>query len=207
MNEEAIRLITGRKSIRKYDEAQKISRDEMTRMLEEACRAPSALNLQPWRFLVIQSHEGKEKLKPLFYNNPLLLDSCSAMIAVLGDFAASDYKDQIYDKAVTGGTMSKEERDKEVRLISDLYDGMPHDEQLTDVSFNSALAAMQLMLVARAHGYETCPLGGFDKKRFSEVFDYDRSRYLPLVLIAIGKPAEEGFDTVRLGVDEITKWI
>lgn len=103
--------------------------------------------------------------------------------------------------------MSEEERDKEIKLISELYDGMPHDAHLTDVSFNSALAAMQLMLVARAHGYETCPLGGFDKSRFDETFGYDRSRYLPLVLIAIGKPAEKGFDTVRLSADQIAKWI
>ncbi|WP_157800107.1 nitroreductase family protein [Sporolactobacillus pectinivorans] len=207
MDEDLIRLITGRKSIRKFDPEQKISHDELSRILQESCRAPSAMNLQPWRFLVIQSKEGKDKLRPLFYNNPQLLDSCSAMIAILGDLRASDYKDHIYNRAVAEGTMSEEERDKEVKLISELYDGMPHDAHLTDVSFNSALAAMQLMLVARAHGYETCPLGGFDKNQFDATFGYDPARYLPLVLIAVGKPAEEGFNTVRLDTDQIVKWV
>lgn len=206
MNQELIDLIIGRKSIRKYDPAQKISREELQQMLQEASRAPSALNLQPWRFLIIESAAGKEKLKPLFFNNPTLIDDSAAMIAVMGDLQASDYKDGIYDRAVAEGKMPEEERIKEINMITSMYANMPRDNRLTDVSFNSALAAMQLMLVARAHGYETCPLGGFDKDCFGEAFGFGQDRYIPFILLAIGKPAEKGFDTVRLDTDEITKW-
>ncbi len=32
------------------------------------------------------------------------------------------------------------------------------------VKIDASLAAMQFMLVARAHGYETNPIGGFEEK-------------------------------------------
>ncbi|CAM3193574.1 nitroreductase family protein [Sporolactobacillus spathodeae] len=207
MNGEFLKVITERKSIRSFDSSQKIDRSEMKQMLQEAGRAPSALNLQPWRFLVIESDEAKKKLRPLFFNDPKLLDSCAAMVAVLGDLQASEYKDTIYDMAVSEGLMPEEVRSREVKLIASLYSSMPRDTRLTDVSFNSALAAMQLMLVARAHGYETCPLGGFDKDHFGEAFGFNKERYLSLVLIAIGKPAEKGFESIRLDVEQISKWV
>lgn len=38
----------------------------MIQILEEATRAPSSVNLQPWRFVVIESDEANDKLRPLF---------------------------------------------------------------------------------------------------------------------------------------------
>ena len=54
-------VIKERHSVRTYDETVKISREELTEMLEEAALAPSSSNLQPWRFLVIDSPELKGK--------------------------------------------------------------------------------------------------------------------------------------------------
>lgn len=54
-------IMKGRRSIRNYDPAVKISKEEMAEILEEATTAPSSVNAQPWRFMVIDSPEGKEK--------------------------------------------------------------------------------------------------------------------------------------------------
>ena len=58
-------IITSRRSVRVYDPSVKISREEMTEILEEATLAPSSVNLQPWRFLVVDSPEGKATLEEL----------------------------------------------------------------------------------------------------------------------------------------------
>lgn len=69
------------------------------------------------------------------------------------------------------------------------------------------LVAMQLMLVARAHGYDTNPIAGFDKNHINEVFGIDKDRYTPVMLISIGKAADNGFPTMRLPVESIAEWI
>jgi nitroreductase len=49
---ELIEAIQARKSIRAYT-SQKVSKDLITEVLNTACRAPSAMNTQPWEFTVI----------------------------------------------------------------------------------------------------------------------------------------------------------
>ena len=51
-------IALNRKSIRRYDENVKISREEILTMLDEANRAPSSVNLQPWRYVVVDTKEG-----------------------------------------------------------------------------------------------------------------------------------------------------
>ncbi|WP_317950041.1 nitroreductase family protein, partial [Rossellomorea marisflavi] len=70
-------LITGRRSIRNYDPSVKISKEEMKEILTEATLAPSSVNLQPWRFLVIDSEEGKATLAPLAKFNQTQVNTSS----------------------------------------------------------------------------------------------------------------------------------
>ncbi|MBE0700583.1 MAG: nitroreductase family protein, partial [Acholeplasmataceae bacterium] len=71
---------------------------------------------------------------------------------------------------------------------------------------DGGLVAMQLMLIAREHGYETCPIGGFDHDIIADALGLDSNRYKPVVIISIGKGADQGRSSVRLEVDEITEW-
>lgn len=42
------KIFLERRSVKVYDPEVKISREEMNEILEEASRAPSAVNMQPW---------------------------------------------------------------------------------------------------------------------------------------------------------------
>ena len=39
------------------------------------------------------------------------------------------------------------------------------------VLIDGGLVAMQFMLAARAHGYDTCPIGGFEKTKSQKLSD------------------------------------
>lgn len=66
--------------------------------------------------------------------------------------------------------------------------------------------SMQLMLVARAHGYDTTPMAGYDEDPIAEVFHLDKERFQPVMLLSIGKASKEGYPSYRLPVDTITTW-
>lgn len=61
MNNDFSDIIIGRRSIRIYDENVKISHEEMLEMIQEATTAPSSVNMQLWRFVIVESSEEKEK--------------------------------------------------------------------------------------------------------------------------------------------------
>jgi nitroreductase len=56
-----IEAIRKRRSLRAY-EPKPVPRDVITTVIEAANEAPSAMNSQPWRFVVVEDREIKEKL-------------------------------------------------------------------------------------------------------------------------------------------------
>lgn len=199
-------IVLERRSVKAYDPEVKISREEMTEILAEASRAPSAVNLQPWRFLVIDSTEGKAKLAPLATFNQIQALTSSAVIAVFYDTNNIEYMDEIFGKAVELGYMPREVMDMQLQQVKPYYANISASE-LRDMNLiDSGLISMQLMLVARAHGYDTNPMAGYDKEHIAEAFGLDKERFQPVMLISIGKAAKEGYPSYRLPVETITTW-
>ncbi|MFD3448819.1 nitroreductase family protein [Microbacteriaceae bacterium 4G12] len=199
-------IVTGRRAIRKYDPSVKISKEEMTEILTEATLAPSSLNMQPWRFLVIDSAEGKATLAPLAKFNQTQVETSAAVIAVFGDMNNFDNAEEIYSKAVELGYMPAEVKESQLEKLT-AYFGAVAEEVIKDtVLIDGGLVSMQLMLTARAHGYDTCPIGGFEKDKIAEAFGLDKDRYVPVMLISIGKAANSGYNSVRLPIDKVAEW-
>lgn len=201
-----MQIIKGRRSIRTYDSTYKIPKEELLRIIEDAASAPSSANLQPWRLVIVDSDEGKEKLRPLVKFNTKQNDTSSAMLLVFADFKSYENAEYIFNKAVDEGKMPAEVRDQQLAAIQSHYPTLPK-EQINDViKVDSGLFAMQLMLVARAYGYDTNPIGGFEADQLAEAFALDPERYTPVLILSIGKAAEQGYDSVRLSPEQITFW-
>ncbi|MEC1584957.1 nitroreductase family protein [Bacillus spizizenii] len=199
-------IMKGRRSIRNYDPTVKISKEEMTEILEEATTAPSSVNAQPWRFLVIDSPEGKEKLAPLASFNQTQVTTSSAVIAVFADMNNADYLEEIYSKAVELGYMPQEVKDRQIAALTAHFEKLPAQVNRETILIDGGLVSMQLMLTARAHGYDTNPIGGYDKENITETFGLDKERYVPVMLLSIGKAADEGYASYRLPIDTIAEW-
>jgi nitroreductase len=199
-------IITGRRSVRQYDPNVKISKEEMTEILTEATLAPSSVNMQPWRFLVIESAEAKSKLATIAKFNQLQVETSAAMIAVFGDLNNFDYAEEIYGAAVERGLMPQEVKEGQLSRLAVHFANLPADINRETVMIDSGLVSMQLMLAARAHGYDTNAIGGFEKDQIAELFGMDKERYIPVMLISIGKAATEGYQSVRLPIDKIAEW-
>ncbi|MED1738558.1 nitroreductase family protein [Bacillus swezeyi] len=201
-----MKIMKERRSIRNYDPTVKISKEEMTEILEEATTAPSSVNAQPWRFLVIDSSEGKEKLAELASFNQTQVSTSSAVIAVFADMNNADDLEEIYSKAVELGYMPQEVKDRQMKALTAHFEKLPAQVNRETILIDAGLVSMQLMLTARAHGYDTNPIGGYDKENIAETFGLEKERYVPVMLLSIGKAADEGYASYRLPVDKIAQW-
>lgn len=199
-------VLLERTSIRKYDTNVKISREEMSNILQDAMTAPSSLNLQPWRFFVFDTPEGKELIKPYMMFNQLQWETSAAIIAIYGDMENFSYADDIYSAAVEHNLVPEEYKSKMLDMIR-TYGGQYTEERLRNsVLIDCGLVTMQLMIAAKAYGYDTNPIGGFMRKEVTEILGLDEKRYIPVLLLSIGKAAEEGKQSIRFSVDEVTQW-
>ncbi|MCU6792185.1 nitroreductase family protein [Paenibacillus sp. WQ 127069] len=197
-------VLKERRSVRHYDSTFKISEQELTDILTEATLAPSGANLQPWKFIVFNDQAVKEKLLPIA-NNQIQVVESSAVIAVLGDLEGYKQAEKIYASAVEAGYMSNEIKENLVNNITGFLSKMAPDRLKNSVLIDCGLVSMQIMLVAKARGYDTVPMAGFDAGKFIEAFNIS-DRYVPVMLIAIGKAAQAGHPTVRLPIEDVTFW-
>ena len=197
-------IVYNRRSIRKFDTSVKIPREEMLEILDKTVTAPSSVNMQPWRFVVVDSEEGKDKLKPFVSYNSVQNETSSAMVLIFADLKSQERAEEIYGKAVTQGKMPEEVKEKQLSSIVPMYENAHFEVMNEIVHIDSSLAAMQLMLVARSYGYDTNAIGGYKKDGLAKAFGLDEDRHVPILIIAIGKADEEGFESVRLDASDVT---
>lgn len=72
--------IKQRHSVKEYDSNVKIPREQLAEMLQLAQKAPSSINLQPWRFVVLDNPTDKAKIDGLVLANQTQLTTSSAII-------------------------------------------------------------------------------------------------------------------------------
>ncbi|MBT2637656.1 nitroreductase family protein [Bacillus sp. ISL-39] len=198
-------VIRERRSVRKYDPDFKISREEILDILKEAALAPSSSNLQPWKFIVIQDEETKKELRAIA-NNQEQVETSSAVIAVLADREMYHNGEKVYRSSFEAGYMDDTTMNRMIENTNKLYPAAPVGMRENIASFDAGLITMQIMLIAKARGYDTVPMGGFNKQQFIEKFNIDE-RYMPVLLLPIGKAAVPGHPTTRIPVEEIVEFI
>ncbi|MFJ7938506.1 nitroreductase family protein [Peribacillus sp. NPDC096622] len=193
-----------RRSVRQYDAEYVMTEEEIREILEIAIQAPSSSNLQPWRFLVIQDKQTQQELLPIANNQQQIVDA-SAVIAVLADIEGYKNAERIYGELVDKGIMKNEIKEPYVASILHNYGNFSAEKALSVAMIDGGLVSMQIMLAAKAKGYDTVPMGGFDEAKFVEAFNVPEN-FKPVMLISLGKGTKAGFEKVRLPLDSILTW-
>lgn len=205
MSENLSTLIRERRSVRKYEPNFKIDREEILEMLKEATMAPSTSNLQPWEFLVFLDAEERKDLRAIAYNQEQI-ETASAVIAVIADKEFYKNIEPVYESMSEAGYIDDASKEVLVDNANKAYPYASEEARKNMATFDSGLAAMQFMLVAKERGYATGPMGGFDKVKFVERFNVS-DRYFPIALITIGKENAPAYKTTRLPIEDKVKFI
>jgi len=201
---EFFEVIKGRKSVKYFDPNVKIKREEIIEMLNEANLAPSSCNLQPWRYIVVDTPEGKEKLGSANYNK-IQNDTSAAMIIVLGDLNHYSKFDEIYGEAVEKGYMTEEVKDGFEKGMGPQLENLPINKNREDVYFDCGLWTMQFANIAYAKGYDTNIIGGFIREKVAELFELEEN-LIPVMLMALGKKEKDARPTVRMKAENLVRF-
>lgn len=197
-------VIKGRKSVKYFNPNVKIKREEIIEMLNEANLAPSSCNLQPWRYIVVDTPEGKEKLGSANYNK-IQNDTSAAMIVVLGDLNHYSKFNEIYGEAVEKGYMTEEVKDGFEKGMGPQLENLPTDKNREGVYFDCGLWTMQFANIAYAKGYDTNIIGGFVREKVAELFELEEN-LIPVMLIALGKKEKDARPTVRMKAENLVRF-
>ncbi|HJV71694.1 nitroreductase family protein [Ideonella sp.] len=180
----ALDLIRQRISVNRFDPTFEVDDATIRDLISYASEAPSAYNLQNWRFIAVKSTVRKRALMAHAYDQEKVVDAavtfivCGLLEPQRGVRAAmlpfrddghidDDFLDEWADEATATY------RDNPA---------MQRDEAIRSAS----LAAMNLMIAAQAMGLASGPMIGFDPSAVSTDFDLADTEF-PVMLIAVGR--------------------
>jgi nitroreductase len=174
--------IETRRSVKKFDPDHTLTAEQIRRLLELTALTPTSFNIQNYRFVVITDPEIKQRFRQIGWQQAQFSD-CSVLVLVCGDRAAYAKDPQRY-----WANASPQVQAAIVPMILRAY---AKDEQLRrDENFRSGgMAAMTLMLAARAMGYDSCPMVGFDFRAAAEVIGLPAGHDI-IMAVAVGKALE-----------------
>lgn len=195
----AAKAAESRRSIRKY-ESTPVPREELRDLLRLAATAPSAFNVQPWRFVVVTDAVLKQKLAAAAYNQQQIINA-PATIVMYSDMQSA--MERMPDSMHPG--MPQDQRDAGVASFRARFATQSVEEREGWGLGQANIALGYLLLLAEAKGLATSPMLGFEPEKVKELLGLPSHVRLP-ALVAIGYPAEDGFTQHRLPVDSLVEF-
>lgn len=168
-----------RRAIKHFDPAHQFTKEETQQLIDLAMQSPSSFNIQHWRLVNVTDKALRTQLRAAAHDQAQVTDA--SLLFVI----AVDIKAWSKDPARYWVNAPKEAQDILVPWISPFYSG---DEQLQrDEAMRSAGILLQtMMLSAKAMGYDSCPMVGFDFKKVAELVHLPKDFALAAMLV-IGK--------------------
>lgn len=171
--------IRERRAVKHFDPNHQFTKQETEQLLDLAMQAPSSFNIQHWRLVNVTDKGLRAKLREAAFDQAQVTDASLLFVV------AVDIKAWEKDPARYWVNAPKEAQDILVPWINPFYAGK---EQLQrDEAMRSAGIMLQtMMLAAKAMGYDSCPMVGFDFAKVAELIHLPKD-YAVAAMLVIGK--------------------
>lgn len=174
--------IQQRRSVKHYDPSHQMSDEEIKTLLEAAILSPTSFNIQNWRFVLVKDPELRQKLQEASWNQTQVTES-SLVILLCADLNAWGKEPKRYWKNAPEDIQARL-----VPMIPQFYQNNPQ-LQRDEAMRSCGMAAQTIMLAAKAMGYDTCPMIGFDPQKAAELINLPEDHVISFMLV-VGKAAK-----------------
>ncbi|MFW5832011.1 MAG: nitroreductase family protein [Prolixibacteraceae bacterium] len=157
------KLIAQRQSVRKYLD-KPIEKEKIEKLIEAVRISPSACNSQPWKLIIVDNPELKNKVAKATFNKAVSFNKFAEQAPVIAVL--------VIEKA------------KPIAQIGGLIKNQEYPE------YDIGIAAAHFCLQAAELGLGTCMIGWFNQKKIRELLHIPKKRKIGM-LIASGYPPED----------------
>ena len=205
--EQFLEAMNFRHACKVFDDIKKIQSEDLDFILEVGRLSPSSFGMEPWKFLVVQNQDLKEKLRPFCWNQPQIT-TCSDLVVILSKIDDLKPQNEYVGKMFARRNLSEENYEKYLNLYANhLSHTMSSDENILAWGARQCYIAIgNMMSGAASIGIDSCPIEGFEKEKIEEILQLDSSRYQLAVIVAFGYRINEQSEKLRLNKEEIVSY-
>ncbi|NMO94291.1 NAD(P)H-dependent oxidoreductase [Paenibacillus lemnae] len=214
---EILEAFTFRHAAKSFDPSKKISDEDFQFILETGRLSPSSVGFEPWKFLVLQNEELREKIREVSFGGQGQIPTASHLVVLLARKDArydSKYVEYIY-KNIKGFS---EEAFKPIPVVYEDFQRndfriLDNERTLIDwASKQTYLPLANMMTAAAQIGIDSCPMEGFNLDKVTRILKeadvLDDETYELSVMVAFGYRAEDPkHPQARRAIEEIVEWV
>ena len=214
MTDPILKDLNWRYTTKKYDPSKKIPQEDLETLFEAMRLSASSINSQPWRFIVIESDEAKQRMYDTFahkyqFNQAHIFESSRTILFAHNPHYTRDDYAKVVDKAIKDGRTKPEEREN-------AFSGFVFAQINTDENGNTSVWTKNQTYLALGNTLHTLarlkidstPLEGIDSPLVNEVFKEELQGFHCEVALCIGYHDTEADNNAnipksRLALDDV----
>ncbi|WP_288345978.1 nitroreductase family protein, partial [uncultured Pseudoalteromonas sp.] len=160
---------------KRYDASKHISQADLAVILEALRLSPSSINSQPWKFVVIESEQAKQRLHDSFANKfqfnqaHAKAASHTILFAYNPSYQRADYE-KVIDADIANGRTKAENKEQAFGAFA--FVDLNTDEQGVNAAWTKAqtyIALGNTMHTVARLGLDSTPMEGVDKDLLGEL--------------------------------------
>ncbi|MBU1700284.1 MAG: nitroreductase family protein [Candidatus Eisenbacteria bacterium] len=180
---DTLTAIEARRAVKHYDPDFEMPEEDVNTLMSKALRSPTAFNIQNWRFVLVRDPELRRQVRAAAWGQAQVTDA--SLLVVL----CADLKSWEKDPARYWKNAPQQVQDFVVPSIIQYY--KDRDQVQRDEAMRSCgIAAQTLMLAAKAMGYDSCPMDGFDFDTVAKLIHLPEDHVIAMFVV-IGKATQE----------------
>jgi nitroreductase len=197
--EQVLAALQNRHATKVFDSARLISGLDAQYILEAGRLSPSSMGLEPWKFVVVQNRQLRNKLKQLAPGAQGQLDTASHFVIILARTNVQYNSPYVLDHMRQVQQMPEDVVQYISGALKDVQQvrGLLDDERLLyEWSAKQAYIALGNMMTAAALiGIDSCPIEGFDNAEVDRILAdeglLENGNFQSAVMMALGYQQEE----------------
>ncbi len=193
---DTLTAIKNRRAVKHYDPDHVMPEEDERTLLEHALLSPTSFNVQHWRIVNVKDNDLREQIKEAAWSQAQITEA-SMLLVLTGDVGAWNHNPERY-----WHNAPQEVQDILVPMIRPFYEGKP-ELQRDEAVRSLGIAGQTIMLAAKAMGYDSCPMIGFDADAVAKLINLPENHVIGM-MIAVGKATKPANPRGgQLGYDEV----
>lgn len=168
--------IRQRRAVKHFNPDHRLTPSEDSQLIDLAMQAPSSFNIQHWRLVKVTDPTLRAKLRAAAHDQAQVTDA-SLLFVVATDIKAWEKDPKRY-----WVNAPKEAQDVLLPWINPFYAGkeqLQRDEAMRSVG----IMLQTMMLAAKAMGYDSCPMIGFDHEQVAGLINLPKDHAIGAMLV------------------------
>ena len=186
-----IKDLKWRHAVKAYDSSKKVSQEDLNLILEAARLAPTSSGLQPFRVIVVENQELKEKMVQGALNPEVMRDSSHVLVFAAWNSYSDEKIDKVYDHHTDVRDLPRGRFGSYTDQIKKMYNSQTADEHFAHTARQTYIALGLAMAQAAELKIDSTPAEGFSNEVVDEILGLKELGLKSVTLLYLGYRDEE----------------